>query len=74
VAPNRRIVGTNEGSGDAGSVSTVSLEERDGRTLLVMIELYLTKEALNATGTGAQEAQHETFEQLDELLCELSAV
>jgi hypothetical protein len=36
-------------------------------------ELYPTKEALDAVGTGAQEATHETFEQLDELLAELSA-
>jgi hypothetical protein len=32
-----------------------------------------TKEALDAAGTGAQEATHETFGQLDELLAELSA-
>jgi hypothetical protein len=36
-------------------------------------QLYPTKEALDAAGTGAQEAMHETFGQLDELLAELSA-
>jgi uncharacterized protein YndB with AHSA1/START domain len=73
VVPNKRIVWTNEESGDAGSVTTVTFEERDGKTLLVMSELYPTKEALDAAGTGAQEAMNETFGQLDEQLAELSA-
>ena len=73
VVPNKRIVWTNEESGDAGSVTTVTFEERDGKTLLVMSELYPTKEALDAAGTSAQEAMNETFGQLDELLAELSA-
>ncbi len=73
VVPDKRIVWTNEESRDTGSVTTVTLEERDGKTLLVMSELYPTKEALDAAGTGAQEATHETFGQLDELLAELSA-
>jgi uncharacterized protein YndB with AHSA1/START domain len=73
VVPNKRIVWTNEESGDAGAVTTVTFEERDGKTLLVMSELYPTKEALDAAGTGAQEVTHETFGQLDELLSELSA-
>lgn len=73
VVPNKRIVWTNEESGDAGSVTTLTFEERDGKTLLVMSELYPTKEALDAAGTGAQEAMNETFGQLDELLAELSA-
>ena len=38
-----------------------------------MSELYPTKEALDAAGTGAQEATHETFGQLDELLVTLGA-
>lgn len=73
VVPDQRIVWTNEESGDAGSVTTVIFEERDGKTLLIMSELYPTKEALDAAGTGAQDAMHETFGQLDELLAELSA-
>ena len=71
VVPDQRIVWTNEESGDAASVTTVTLEERDGRTLLVMSELYPTKEALDEAGTGAQDALHETFAQLDEVLAEL---
>ncbi len=73
VIPNKRIVWTNEESGDEGSVTTVTFEERAGKTLLVMSELYPTKEALDAAGTGAQDATQETFAQLDELLAEQSA-
>ena len=73
VAPAKRIVWTNEESGEPGSVTTVTFEERGGKTLLVMSELYPTKEALDAAGTGAQEAMNETFAQLDELLAELFA-
>lgn len=68
VVPNRRIVWTNEESGDPGSVTTVTLEERDGRTHLVLVERYPTREALEEAGTGAQDALQETFVQLDELL------
>jgi uncharacterized protein YndB with AHSA1/START domain len=71
VVPDKRIVWTNEESGDAGSVTTVTFEERDGKTLLVLSELYSTKEALDAAGTGAQEMMNETFGQLDELLAGL---
>ena len=71
VVPNKRIVWTNEESGDVGPVTTVTFEERDGKTLLVVSELYPTKEALDAAGTGAQEAMKETFAQPDELLVEL---
>jgi len=73
VVPNKRIVWTNEESGDPGSITAVTFEERGGKTLLVMSELYPTKEALDAAGTGAQEAMNETFGQLDDLLAELSA-
>jgi hypothetical protein len=38
-----------------------------------MTELYPSKEALDAAGTGAADATHETFTQLDELLIELDA-
>src|SRR5262245_25165664 len=68
VTPHSRLVWTNEESGDAGQVSTVTLDEKDGKTLLVMHELYPSKEALDAAGTGAADAMNETFGQLDELL------
>ena len=73
VVTNARLVWTNEESGDAGSVTTVTFEERDGKTLLVLSELYPTKEALDEAGIGAQEMLGETFGQLDELLAGLSS-
>lgn len=68
VTPYSRLVWTNEESGEDGQVTTLTFEETDGRTTLVMRELYPSKEALDAAGTGAAEATHETFGQLDELL------
>ena len=71
VTPHSRIVWTNEEGGENGSVTTVTFEESGGKTLLVMSELYPSKEALDAAGTGAADAMHETFAQLDELLATL---
>jgi uncharacterized protein YndB with AHSA1/START domain len=72
VTPHSRLVWTNE-EGDESSVTTVTFEEQGGRTLLVMHELYPSKEALDAAGTGAADATVETFAQLDELLLTLGA-
>lgn len=68
VTPHSRLVWTNEEGGEGGPVTTVTFEEKDGKTLVVLHELYPSKEALDAAGTGAAEAMGETFEQLDELL------
>jgi len=73
VTPHSRLVWTNDEGGEDGSVTTVTFEEKGGKTLLVMSELYPSKEALDAAGTGAADATHETFAQLDELLVELGA-
>ena len=73
VTPHSRLVWTNEEGGDNGSVTTVTFEEKGGKTLLVLSELYPSKEALDAAGTGAQDALVETFQQLDELLVTLGA-
>jgi uncharacterized protein YndB with AHSA1/START domain len=70
VTPATRIVWTNEEGGEDGSVTTVTFEEADGGTLVVMSELFPSKEALEAEG-GAADATHETFAQLDELLVTL---
>ena len=71
VAPHSRLVWTNDEGGDDGPVTTVTFEEKGGKTLLVMHELHPSKEALDAAGTGAAEAMVETFGQLDELLVAL---
>ena len=73
VTPHSRIVWTNEES-EGGPVSTVTFEEKDGRTLLVLRELYPSKQALEdaiasgSTGTGAAGEQ---FALLDEVLVTL---
>ena len=72
VTPHSRLVWSNEES-DEGSVTTVTFEEKGGKTLLVMHELYPSKEALDAAGTGAADVMVETFAQLDELLVTLGA-
>src|SRR5271170_7205431 len=72
VTPHSRLVWTNEES-DEGSVTTVTFEEKGGKTLLVMHELYPSKEALDAAGTGMEGGMPEAFAQLDELLVTLSA-
>jgi uncharacterized protein YndB with AHSA1/START domain len=71
VTPYSRLVWTNEEGGASGPVTTVTFEEKGGKTLLVLRELYPSKEALDAAGTGAADATHETFAQLDELLVTL---
>jgi uncharacterized protein YndB with AHSA1/START domain len=73
VTPPSRLVWTNEEGGEGGPVTTVTFEEKGGKTLLVMHELYPSKEALDAAGTGAADAMVETFAQLDELLLTLGA-
>ena len=71
VTPPSRIVWTNEEADENSSVTTVTFEEQDGRTMVVVSELYPSKEALDAAG-GAEEAMPEVFGQLDELLATLS--
>ena len=71
VVPPSRLVWTNE-EGEDGPVTTVTFEERNGRTHLTLHELYPSKEALDA-GHGAEEGLPEQFAQLDELLVTLGA-
>lgn len=73
VTPHSRLAWTNDEGGDGGPVTTVTFEEENGRTLVVVHELHASKEALDAAGTGAADAMGETFEQLDELLVTLGA-
>jgi uncharacterized protein YndB with AHSA1/START domain len=72
VTPYSRLVWTNDESNE-GPVTTVTFTEKGAKTLLVMHELYPSREALDAAGTGAADAMGETFAQLDELLATRSA-
>ena len=69
VTPHSRIVWTNEEGIEGGAVTTVTFEERGGETLIVMHDLYPSKDALDAAiASGSTGGFSETFEQLDELL------
>ena len=74
MTPHSRLVWTNDEGGDGGPVTTVTFEEKGGKTLLVMHDLYPSKEALDdAIASGSTGGMGETFEQLDELLVALGA-
>ena len=71
VKPYSRLAWTNDEGGEGGPITTVTFEEKGGKTLVVLRESHPSKEALDAAGTGAAEAMVETFDQLDELLVAL---
>ena len=71
VTPPTRLVWTNEESAD-GSVTTATFEETDGKTRLVIRDLYPSKEALDAAlASGSTGAFPEQFDQLDTVLATL---
>ncbi len=71
VKPYSRLAWTNDEGGEGGPVTTVTFEEKAGKTLVVLHENHPSKEALDAAGTGAADAMGEQFDQLDELLVAL---
>jgi uncharacterized protein YndB with AHSA1/START domain len=69
VTPHSRLVWTNDEGGEGGAVTTVTFEERGGETLVVVRDLYPSKEALDsAIASGSTGGIGESFEQLDELI------
>jgi uncharacterized protein YndB with AHSA1/START domain len=72
VTPHSRLVWTNDESDD-GAVTTVTFEEEEGQTLLVLHERYPSKEALDCAIAGMEGGMPESFAQLDELLVTLGA-
>jgi uncharacterized protein YndB with AHSA1/START domain len=69
VTPHSRLVWTNEEGDDDGAVTTVTFEETGGQTLLVIHDLYPSKEALDdAIASGSTSGMGETLEQLDEFV------
>jgi uncharacterized protein YndB with AHSA1/START domain len=71
VIPNARLVWTNDEE-EQGAVTTVTFEEKDGKTLLVLRDLYPSKAALDES-SGSTGGLEEQFAQLDELLVTLGA-
>jgi uncharacterized protein YndB with AHSA1/START domain len=74
VSPPSRLVWTNEeGDGDA-VVTTVTFDEDQGRTRLVVHDLYPSRAALDdAIASESIPGWAEMLDQLDELLLELDA-
>lgn len=72
VTPHSRLVWSNDESED-GAVTTVTFEEIDGKTRLVLHELYPSKEALDRSLAGMEGCMPEQFEQLEDLLVTLGA-
>jgi uncharacterized protein YndB with AHSA1/START domain len=69
VKPNARLSWSNDEGGENGQITTVTFEEKGGRTLIVMHDLYPSKEALDAAiESGSTSGMQETFDQLDEFL------
>jgi uncharacterized protein YndB with AHSA1/START domain len=74
VTPHARLVWTNDEAPDGGAVTTVTFEERDGATLIVVHELYPSKAALDdAMASGSTSGWGGQFAQLDELVATLDA-
>jgi uncharacterized protein YndB with AHSA1/START domain len=74
VTPPTRLVWTNDEGEGPGSVTTVTFEEKAGDTLVVMHDLYPSKQALDdAIASGSTSGSGEQFEQLDQLLVTLKA-
>ncbi len=70
VTPHSRIVWTNEEGGvDRGSITTVTFEERAGKTHQVLHELHSSKESLDeCCASGAAEGTMESLDQLEDLV------
>jgi uncharacterized protein YndB with AHSA1/START domain len=74
VTPPSRLVWTNDEGDEGGAVTTVTFEEKGDQTLLVMHDLYPSKQALDENlASGAMEGMPQTLDQLDELLATLGA-
>ena len=74
VTPHSRLVWTNDEAGGNGQVTTVTFEERAGQTLLVVHDLYPSKETLDAAlASGSVGGMPEQLDSLDELVVTLGA-
>jgi uncharacterized protein YndB with AHSA1/START domain len=73
VTPPARIVWTNEEGDDEGAVTTVTFEDQDGATLVIVHELYPSKAALDeAMASGSTTGWPEQFAQLEDLVVALN--
>ena len=70
VTPHSRLVWTNEEGDNGKTVTTVTFEEKAGKTVLVVHDVYPSKEVLES---GSTEAMPEALDQLEELLASLGS-
>lgn len=69
VRPHSRLVWTNEEGADGETITTVTFDEKDGKTFLVVHDLYASKDALDAAlASGATGGLPDQLDQLDQLL------
>jgi uncharacterized protein YndB with AHSA1/START domain len=76
VTPNSRLAWTNDEGDDGGPVTTVTFEDLGDKTLVVVHDLYPTKDALDeaiASGSAGIYGMPEQLGQLDELLVTLGS-
>ncbi|WP_245516518.1 SRPBCC domain-containing protein [Methylobacterium segetis] len=74
VTPHSRLVWTNDEGGEGGAITTVTFEETNVATRVVVHEHYSSKEALDdAMASGSTSGWGEQFEQLDALIVALDA-
>jgi uncharacterized protein YndB with AHSA1/START domain len=74
VIPHSRLVWTNEESDGGEVITTVTFEEVDGKTQLVVRDLYPSKEALDAAiASGSTGGLPEQLDALEELLLSLKS-
>ncbi len=76
VTPSSRLVWTQRfeqmpAAGEA--IVTATLEEKDGKTRMVVHQLYASKESLDGTvASGMEKGMRETYEQLEALVASIS--
>ncbi|MCC6618300.1 MAG: SRPBCC family protein [Chloroflexi bacterium] len=69
VTPYSRLSWTNDEADAGEQITTVTFEEADGATLVVVHDLYASKEALDAAiASGSTSGMPESLEQLDTLV------
>ena len=74
VTPYSRLVWTNDEDQGGGAVTTVTFQEKDGKTLVVVHDLYPSKAALDeAIASGSTSGMPEQLDELDEFVATLHA-
>jgi uncharacterized protein YndB with AHSA1/START domain len=74
VTPYSRLAWTNDEGDEDGPVTTVTFEDRGGRTLVVVHDRYPSKDALDgAIASGSTSGMPEQLAQLDELFVDLGS-